>query len=552
LEQYKGCDILDINPGACLWSQKLHEFLKPRNHVLLEPNPELFSSYLDPLLEKCGSKYKLVVKDPLLLPSYRELADEGAFPLQTRVDPSDPKGQDVNNTLLVTGSLVWDPRLPGMGFDSMAKQMYHHFASAAWSNDIFHVFGPVRTLFWVQSEDFSPMIAQATNSMMKSNRLLEMTQDLNLVVSTEREERTRGRGAISREPQYEIESTIRALQSARKQGLAIPPKRQESGHVLAALVEEASGGSGIADTESTYELLHQQQLAGTASLKYGGRVLIDSTELEKQVRSEHPEMLPNEPGLSKNKKIELKSMRQHPKFPLFRAYNLSRSSLLGVIKARKKVEQAADIGEDMLRLELKALKMEPGPDRDILVEQIKDLDKAWDQSVASIDKNLKTAPLNEIDDRISLRYPPHPRIQWDSRPYEPLMAHEDEAWPQTKLGLILATPLPRPQGESDDWHEWVLDFVHGLYSDPAKSVPDALDTMQHSLSVIAKDCPSLMDPDKGGRMQLKHLRVRMLTMEMIHDLVKAYRDWPFKAPASDHITYFRHQGLRKHSMRASL
>jgi transcription factor 1 len=333
---------------------------------------------------------------------------------------------------------------------------------------------------------------------------------------------------------------------------AISPKRQESGHVFAALVEQASGGSGIADTQSTYKLLHQQQLTGTTSVKYGGRVLIDSTELEKQVQSAHPEMLPNEPLLPGDKRIELKSMKHHPKYALFRAYNLSRSSLIGVIKSRVKVEKTADIGEKMLRLEHKALKMGPGPEKDALVEQIKELDKAWDQSIASVDKNLTTAPLNELDDRVSLRYPPYPRIQWDGRPYEPIMSHEDETWPQTRVGLVLSTPLPRPQGEDDEWHEWIMDFVHGLYTDPAKSVPDALDTMQHSLSTIVKDCPSLMDPDKGGRMQLKHLRVRMLTKEMINDLVKAYRNWPFKAPGSDHVTYFRHQGLRKHRMRGSL
>jgi transcription factor 1 len=551
LEQYKGCDILDINPGACLWSQKLHEYLKPRSHILLEPNPELFTPYIDPLLKKRGSKYKLVAKDPLMLNTYRELVDDGAFPHQTRVDSGDPNAQNLNNTLLVTGSLAWDPKLPGMGFDSMAKQMYHHLASAAWSNDVFHAFGPVRTLFWVQSDDFNPMIAQGANHMHKSNRLLEMTQDVNLVVSTEREERQRGKGAVSREPQYEIESAIRALQSAKKSGLTIPPNRQESSHVYTALVEKASDGSGISDTQSIYELLYQQQMAGNTSLKYSGRVLIDCAELEKQLRRECPE-IPFSALLSSNKNIELKVFKDHPKRALFKAYNTSRNSLSGVIKSKAKVEKTADIGEEMLRLEIKALKMEPGAQRDALVEQIKDLDKAWDQSLASVDKNLVTAPLNEVDDRINLRYPPHPRIQWDSRPYEPLMSHADEAWPQTRLGLVLSTPRPRLEGEGGDWHEWVLDFVHGLYQDPAKSIPEALDTMQHSMSDIIKDCPSLMDPDKGGRMQLKHFRVRMLTIELINDLVKAYRNWPFKAPGTDHSTYFRHQGLQKHRMRATI
>lgn len=133
LQKHKGCDILDINPGIGLWSQKLHDFLKPRSHILLEPSPEIFKEFLDPLVNAPDSKYKLVSKDTKDLTSYRELVDEGMFPHQTRVNSTDPAAQDVNNTLLITGSFIWDPRLVGMGFDSMAKQLYHHFTSAAWS-----------------------------------------------------------------------------------------------------------------------------------------------------------------------------------------------------------------------------------------------------------------------------------------------------------------------------------------------------------------------------------------------------------------------------------
>jgi transcription factor 1 len=40
--------------------------------------------------------------------------------------------------------------------------------------------------------------------------------------------------------------------------------------------------------------------------------------------------------------------------------------------------------------------------------------------------------------------------------------------------------------------------------------------------------PSLRDPKKGGRRNLEQLRVRMLTAEMIEELVVAWENWPFK------------------------
>ena len=42
LKPYRGCTIIDLNPGACVWTRKLHEFLQPKNHVLMEPE-ELYT-----------------------------------------------------------------------------------------------------------------------------------------------------------------------------------------------------------------------------------------------------------------------------------------------------------------------------------------------------------------------------------------------------------------------------------------------------------------------------------------------------------------------------
>ena len=118
----------------------------------------------------------------------------------------------------------------------------------------------------------------------------------------------------------------------------------------------------------------------------------------------------------------------------------------------------------------------------------------------------------------------------------------EEAWPPHEMALISSTPYPRPPGQTLDYYEWVHDFVYALFAVPSMSLPEALEKMQHGLSEIIDKCPSITDPDKGGRLAMKHFRVRMVTAEMIYEMVEVYRDWPFKEPGSNHNKYFRWKG----------
>ncbi|KAF2031822.1 S-adenosyl-L-methionine-dependent methyltransferase [Setomelanomma holmii] len=537
LEKYKGCDVLDINPGACLWSQKLHDFLKPRKHVLLEPNTDDFQEFHDPLLVAPGSTYKLVSKDISRLETYKELVDEGVFPSQKRVDPADPHAQKLNNTLLVTGSLAWDPQLPGLGFSSMAKQLYHHFATAAWSNDLFHAFGPVRTLFWVENDDFSNMVAQSTSNMHRGNRLLEMMQQFEWVAGAERKERPVGRGSINREPQYELESIVHALRAGRKNGMYMPAHRQDFAHSFASQIEEASGGTGIASVEFIQSFLHDQQLQGNTPTGLNQQSQIEYTDMERQMRKDYPGAIILSPVQELEARSSAGAAKQGLPVPFLRKVN----TMVHALKKKLIMEAIADIGEKLYALECTALKARDGPKKTALVQQVEATDQALEEALAEIEPRFQTQPASEVDDRISLRYPPHPRIQWDARPFEPLVSSDIEAWPRNRMSLISATPLPRPTIEDPNFHEWIQDFVSALYADSSKPLPQALDTLQHGLSDIVNECPSLRDPDRGGRMLLKHLRVRMLTMDMIIELTQAYMDWPFKAPGTDHSRFFRNR-----------
>ncbi|KAH9862231.1 hypothetical protein IAQ61_010434 [Plenodomus lingam] len=540
LEKHKGCDIIDINPGAGLWSQKLHDYLKPHSHVLLEPRYDKFKDFLDPLITAPNSTYKLVEKDPCARDTYREIVSEGIFPDQVVRGPREPKAQETNNTLLVTGSLVWDPKLTGLGFDSMAKQLIHHFASSAASNDLFHAFGLIRMLLWVQHEDLSPMVADSISNMYKANRVLEMTQNITLVVNAERTERKIGRGSSGREPQYELESLTQALRRARDNGFEIPTHRRAASYNYALELERLTGGTGIMRSEAMQEFLCKQQMSGNPTTGLLQTTYIDCYEQEKLLAEKYPDI-----DLSKivNSGKALKTiLKDHPASLEVRNYLKRRNQINSSAKTKVHIEHCADIGEEMHDLEIKALRMKDGKKKDAVIKEIEELDQKWEETLASIPPNHQTSAQNEADERISMRTPPHPRIQWDQRPFEPLVMQDDEVWPQNRLSLVSMEPIPQPFKEDiPDYTEWLNDFIFGLFNAPNDAVDHALDKMQHGLSVVIKDCPSLKDPEKGGRLKMNQLRVRMLTVEMIEELVSAYRKWPFKAPGSDYSKYFRHK-----------
>ncbi|KAF3005039.1 hypothetical protein E8E13_009196 [Curvularia kusanoi] len=551
LETHKGCDILDINPGAGLWSQKLHDFLQPRSHVLLESNAS-FKPFLEPLLDTPNSTYKLIQKNTLELETYADLVKEGVFPEQNRVDPEDTSGQELNTTLLVTGMLAWDPVLPGLSFDSMAKQLYNHFASAVRTNDYFHAYGRVRTLFWVGAEDFRPIIAESMSRYEKNNCLLELTQGMDMIVNAPRGARKQGRGAPSREPQYEVEGIVRAMQRARANGMDLPAHREDKAHKVAAEVEKLSGGSGKSSVTWLNDYLSKRHAEG-----FTARGLLTEATLEHQnqmleLQKRYPDIdlaaMGNAKEANKSKRVTNYwiGKEDHPARKEVTAWVSHKVADRAVIKLKEHFDSIADLGEEMYNAECRALRMQDGTEeKKELLNQIADMDKKLDKLMATVKVNYKVVPLGIMDDRISLRSPQHPRIQWDRRSFEPLTMDPEEAWPPHGLSLISSTPYPRPPGQTIDHYEWVQDFVYALFTIPSSGLPEALERMQHGLSELLEKCPSVRDPDKGGRLQMKHFRVRMLTNEMIEELVSAYRAWPFKEPGTDHNRYFRWKGSNR-------
>ena len=58
-----------------------------------------------------------------------------------------------------------------------------------------------------------------------------------------------------------------------------------------------------------------------------------------------------------------------------------------------------------------------------------------------------------------------------------------------------------------------------------------LDQIAHGAAeALLPQCKTILDPAKGGHVHVEHVRVRLLTYEMLVELNAAWEAWPFKLP----------------------
>lgn len=515
LEQHKGCDILDINPGVGVWSSKLHDFLQPRTHVLLEGLSDTYEPYLQPLLDAPGSTYKLRKADISQFEIYDELIGQGLFPHQKRRKPGAPGSLELNPSFLVTGNLMWDPMLPGIAFDSLAGQLARTFAKWSWSNQGFHAFGPARMLLWGLEKDIKFMFPKAMHYFQKTGFLVPRTTNITEIVTTAHATRTDSGYTRLRSPRYELQGVVQAMKKGKEKGFELPAHRRENIHDFADDIAAMTDGTGVISYAKCVEYLKEQENAGKSTKN----ILTDM--VYSQILRE-------------------RVMKDDKKLPQYRA-TAKRFEI-----NRKRVDEAVDLGWDIYNLECKILGMEDGPEKDAALETLQEMERKFEEARAQLNSNFRPAVYTEIDDKISLSTVS--RLQWDMRPFEPLVAKPDEVWPANQPRLYDMLPQPKPDDISlEDW-EYEQDFVTAINDTAGRTmcaVPQVLDTVQHGGSALIDEIPILRDPKRGGRLNMEQMRSRMLTPDMIQAMSKAYREWPFRTPEADHPNYFRTRDGRR-------
>lgn len=549
LEAYKGCTIIDVHPGACLWSSKLHDFLKPKRHILMEPEMRYHAPFVKPLLEQPGSTYRhtrlIGAHAHEYWDNYRRLLDdENLIGDRPALEHDDPKLRKIDTSLLVTGNLwrKYPTRYTAKDVDS-SPLLLQHMTYAALTNSIFQRSGLVRMLWWAPDWTKHHLFPASVRGKRSLDLGLQMGASITEVAGVVRQE-TNAREARSespRPPNFDASVLDRVERRMAQTGMKVPAGRELQPIITSTPNEkDIFMRDGLLKTTCTSidELypamkLHEEWLKwvdgefiarGSLRAPGGrGKFQLTTSQIEeifsKTIR--YPQCI--------------EAIKSRPK-----ELNFHRTS-----GAFVRSVMSMDVLARLINLEANyAAIRDTNPDPDALAQLHKDLldlsnktYKLYDRHT-SMHKNKAITCL--IDDIFSCEAQPETLLR-DRRAYEPLQAHTHEFWPRFKVTLLDVMP-----NEADLSTPGVVDRAEGakvcqellkhLYQAPALSVPNSLNKLApNAAQDLIPQVPALSDARKGGRLDVNQLRVRRLTREMMDGLVRAFCEWPFR-PSSMEMT----------------
>ncbi|KAK2591544.1 hypothetical protein QQS21_010764 [Conoideocrella luteorostrata] len=473
IERHRGCDLVDLNPGAGLWSRKLHEVLQPRKHVMMDLDAELYSPFLGDLLLK--KNVEMMPKSGLVWKDLLEM-------IRTKLSDQHETTQDAtpirNDTLLVTANLSMCPKKSFLGFDSISSMVLYQFMSSIRTSTLFQRYGLVRMLIWVNDEDKRRLLPRAINRRKRSAFEAELSCEwIHEVAGQETE--VQDRNAL-RDEWINTESACHTLQRMKAAGLVMPPGRESL--VYSKLQSEPE--------------LWGQKLAGVRPPSLTRPFKLELEDLEQEL-----------PGSSETSK-RLKALRQREKYEQEDA--LTYLELLQERDAATSLATSAPAKFDKANA-------------------------AWNERIDNLKKNTRNE-FNGFKDSNHLFRQAPPVLLWDRRAYEPLPARADEFFPNAPTALLdiqpkAMHPLFRQHGPSSsragDMSEVMLRF---WFHHTLLPIHKAMEGLWGGFGDLITECPSVRDPSRGGTPMTGNgaLTVRAMNGEQWAEILQAWMDWPFR------------------------
>lgn len=511
LERHKGCDLIDVNPGVSLWSQYLHDFLKPRRHILVERQRDLFAPYLDPLLTAPDSRYTW---------TDHELKDifsndlNGAGPEL----PQNKRYITENPNILVTAS--FSNHNVHITRTLLAKAAPYYFNDLYASlyglrSDLFR-YGLFRSLVWLPDEIKGTLLPRTVDRQSKQAITFAATSFVKEVAGSNMSNELNARRV--RHPGLAVEDKQAMVQHEIDSGLVVPKSRVHR------------------DPAPRFEHL-QPSVETWMSTEFDNApaFLPELLELDERIRHTHPHLyrklaphwarpvadavkrtsarsslMTNSPDVKRWLHLYARARRRHTLL----------HSKTRVIQEQRSIEQewrAAETHGDTdalaalkLRNEANAIEIakQPGNDGNFVRKAIDDY-RAFDTKSFS----------------------------WYRRPYNPLAVDNSDFSTGKVAGraepLALVDIEPNPQFRTTFREElcfrcfeyvlarlttsWRTDIRTAL----TQVVPGGIDEFIETV-------PSLREARKGGWPDLGALRVRSLPPETWVDIALAYYHWPFR------------------------
>lgn len=508
LAPHRGCTIIDINPGPGIFSSKIHDFLRPRSHILIEPIHEYHAPFLNPLVEAPSSKYHL--RDW----PFQESVHLDTYIKDGLMENREPGSAQVYKTYAgIDSILVFANLARGRSVrNGNPGHLSSHYRVLSFVNALrhgrgLHLNGPVRMLLWMADKDKNALLPQTVSIRKKIASQLEAYYHVEEIVGGS------SRGPPYRERALELESGERVAKRMEAAGIQIPANRQDD---LQKEVETNRfaplRGDSVASSSTSrnwHRELHQLRKA------------FDQGEFS-QLEGGPPG--PHETKAKANAKLTPQFLRMRQLRSNARLGDRKQTALEGLLEAEAKI--------DSLQNELLHMDIDQATREDKLKEQ------------RTIYDELKTALENKeppflakfallSDDRRALALDP-PLLLWDRREAEPLVAQDEEFHTAHKLALLDFRPIVPVQYSMDQELALYFDYLstHLLFN--GSQTMKCLESLDPgAFEALALKVPELQDPRKCGRAFLEDMRTRNLTPELLYKLAIAWTQWPFRTPLTE-------------------
>ncbi|RCI12645.1 hypothetical protein L249_0168 [Ophiocordyceps polyrhachis-furcata BCC 54312] len=482
LERHRGCDLIDINPGVCLWSERLHSFLEPRKHILLEPDVERYADFLRPLIAK--PQVTLTTKSGLV---WKDLVEV----IATELPQQRPMDHDAvptrNDTLLVTANLSTWPKKAHRSFDSISTMVIYQFLSSIRTSSLFQRYGLVRMLLWIDDDEKKRLLPRSVTRRRRSAFELETSCEWFREVAS-MDTLVEDRLAL-RDKWINVESGCNVIKKMEAQGLQMPADRQPKAY---------------SDLKQEFSKYADLKLAG-AKLPWLPRPFKQELdEIEQEMDEDTPRG-----GLS--------GVRWRRRVVLRKLLKLDAE---GAELSHRLLQQA----EVISRLATES------------PSEFEAADAAWNEEVEKLKKNQRMS-FNNLKNNLHVFRKDPPALHWDRRVYEPLTVRATEFYPSEAPTALLDIqpkamhPLLRQYGIGTDrsgdvsdvmLRKWFLAMSHSMHQ--------AMDTIWPGASELVAQCPSMTDARRGGSPMTGHgsLKARVLTEDQWIEMLQAWMDWPFR------------------------
>ncbi|KAL8674768.1 MAG: hypothetical protein Q9168_000852 [Polycauliona sp. 1 TL-2023] len=489
-----------------LWSSKIHDIVKPNQHILAEPPSSPFAPHLRPLTEPSSSRYSLANLDHIEAWESDRYVTEGLLPALGPQNSTEP-----NRSILILANTAF-ATLRTRSTSIPRSQVI----LLAWANDIanhlaFHAAGPVRMLMWCPEKDATCILPRTIRHRTKLSLLLEMTCNIEEIVGSDELLSARQK---KRDQVTELESGKRVAKLMEQSAVPTPPERETS---LQKEIREAVGQSKIKGNEATGEAAPTQSRGWHEELE----------TLKKKFK--------DAPKDSKGQYLILRRPKEKldPSFIRFMELDRNfRSSQKKQGLIENLLQEQAEV--DALDLQAHA----PGlkePQRTAAMTKLQQKKRQLQEHLDNTQRGNQEQFEFKKHDRKAYSSDP-PLLMWDRRSAEPMKSYKEEFYPQKNLCLLdiqPRSPLPYPLTGSQ------FMFLRMLSTALWHNAGDNLAVLDRiapgAFEAVTSQVPALADPTRGGERDILDLPISRLTPEMTQGLIKAWFDWPFKPNIGDLI-----------------